>query len=168
MTSETTAAAAGLRGVLRNDPFAMRPFCGYNIGDYFKHWLSFSGRTDPKKLPKIFHVNWFRKNKYGDFLWPGFGDNLRVLDWILKRTDEEPEETAIAEKSPIGFVPKAGAIDTNGLDISPEVLKQLLAVNKKEWLVDASKNKDFLRQVGERLPTEINQEFDSLVSRLQG
>jgi len=127
MNSETTAAAAGKRGVLRADPFAMKPFCGYNMGDYFKHWLSFPERTQEKNLPKIFHVNWFRKSPQGKFMWPGFGDNIRVLKWIFDRCDTDAMDGAV--DSPIGFLPSPGALDTSGLNITSSTMDELFSVS---------------------------------------
>jgi len=170
MTSETTAAAAGVRGILRNDPFAMRPFCGYNIGDYFNHWLSFEKRTSTKKLPKIFHVNWFRKSKQGKFLWPGFGDNLRVIEWILKRCEDNPDPS-LAQKTAIGWTPHPGAINLSGIEreVTATHMEQLLRIDPAEWLNDAQKSKEFLKNVdavGKRLPKAITDEFEALNARL--
>lgn len=165
MTSETTAAAAGKRGVLRSDPFAMKPFFGYHMADYFKHWLSFAGRTDEKKLPKVFHVNWFRKAR-GKFLWPGFGENVRVLEWIFQRTDEAEAESEIARDSPIGFMPKDGAVNTDGLDLQPEDMAQLMAVDHNEWQREASRARDALEALGSKLPPELRRELDTLTKNV--
>lgn len=165
MTSETTAAAAGKRGVLRADPFAMRPFCGYNMGDYFKHWLSFQKRTDASKLPKIFHVNWFRKGKNGKFLWPGFGDNIRVLEWILNRCKATGAENAV--ETPIGYVPATGAINLSGLDVSGDQMEELSAIDPDDWLSDIKKTREFFNNFGDRLPTEMAGELDGLQQRLE-
>jgi len=167
MTSETTAAAAGKRGVLRADPMAMRPFCGYNMGDYFRHWLSFTERTDASKLPKVFHVNWFRKSaKNGKFLWPGFGDNIRVIDWILRRCDaKDPHADAV--ESPIGYLPAKGAIDLSGLDTTTEQMEELNAIDAQEWLAEAKKTREFFANFGDRLPAEITHQLDALQTKLE-
>jgi len=168
MTSETTAAAAGKRGVLRADPMAMRPFVGYNMGDYWKHWLSFAEKTDPAKLPKIFHVNWFRKGaKNGKFLWPGFGDNIRVIDWILKRCDAAPGDTAEATDSPIGWLPTKQAIDLSGLDTTTEQMDELNSIDTHEWLAEAKKTREFFSNFGDRLPPQITQQLDILQTKLE-
>jgi phosphoenolpyruvate carboxykinase (GTP) len=168
MSSETTAAAAGIRGVLRHDPFAMRPFCGYNIGDYFKHWLSMEQRTSSGKLPKIFHVNWFKKNKQGKFLWPGFGDNIRVIDWILKRCNEDVDSDYLAKTTAIGYVPKEGSIDLSGIEskVPASAMDDLMRVDVQEWVTEQTKTREFLNNVGPRLPSEISSEFDALQGRL--
>jgi len=166
MSSESTAAAAGKRGVLRNDPFAMKPFCGYNMGDYFNHWLSFAQRTSPDKLPKIFHVNWFRKNKQGKWLWPGFGDNIRAIEWILNRTTANNElDQAVA--SPLGYLPSAGAINIKGLDLPVEHLEELFRVDSSELLQDVLRNKQYLASFKERLPASITREFETLEQALR-
>ena len=127
MASETTAAATGAVGNLRRDPFAMLPFCGYNMADYFAHWLTFSERFDEAKLPKIFYVNWFRKTEDGRWLWPGYGENSRVLEWIFERTAGRGE----AVETPIGFVPAPGAIDVEGLDVTDADMEKLLSVERR-------------------------------------
>lgn len=162
MTSETTAAAAGKRGVLRPDPFAMMPFCGYNMADYFDHWLSFSQRTDEAKLPKVFHVNWFRKSAQGKFMWPGFGDNIRVLEWIFNRCSDEPSDNAV--NTAIGLVPKPGAIDTKDLDVAPETMAALLEVDNVAFRNEAQKYRQFLSQFGDRIPEKIMSHLDTLQS----
>ncbi|HYZ98276.1 MAG TPA: phosphoenolpyruvate carboxykinase (GTP), partial [Acidimicrobiales bacterium] len=129
MSSETTAAAAGEVGKLRFDPMAMLPFCGYHMGDYFAHWLAIGEQHDDPKLPRVFYVNWFRKDERGDFLWPGFGDNSRVLGWVFRRCDEQAE----AVDTPIGRVPAPGAIETEGLDLSDEEMAKLLEVDPEQW-----------------------------------
>src|SRR5437764_4549339 len=129
MASETTAAAAGAVGKLRRDPFAMLPFCGYNMADYLGHWLSIGKATDADKLPKIFYVNWFRKDSEGKFLWPGFGDNSRVLEWVFQRVNGKGG----AAQTPIGFVPTADDLDLDGLDLSAEAVAELLKVDPDEW-----------------------------------
>jgi len=151
MQSETTAAAFGKRGVLRSDPFAMKPFCGYNIGDYFGHWLSMPERTDRAKLPKIFYVNWFRKNADGKFMWPGFGDNSRVLKWIFDRCEPEP---APAIETPVGVVPdwKNGGLDLTGMDISNETMEELFRVDSETWRAELVRHKEIHGTFGERVP----------------
>jgi phosphoenolpyruvate carboxykinase (GTP) len=164
MSSETTAAAAGQVGRLRRDPFAMLPFCGYHIGDYLAHWLEVGRATDPEKLPRLFYVNWFRKSDDGRFLWPGFGDNSRVLKWIVERVCDRGE----ADKTPIGFLPAPGAIDTYGLDLSEADMGELLSVDVDAWraeLADMAEHYDF---IGERLPAELREELAALERRLTG
>jgi phosphoenolpyruvate carboxykinase (GTP) len=150
MASETTAAATGAVGVVRRDPMAMKPFAGYNFGDYFAHWLGF-GQGDKAKLPKIFHVNWFRKDDNGKFLWPGFGDNLRVLEWMLRRV----EGSVGAIDSPIGRLPKPGDLNTEGLDISPGALDALLDVDAEGWRRELEAIGDYLGEFGERTPPAL-------------
>jgi phosphoenolpyruvate carboxykinase (GTP) len=162
MSSETTAAAVGRRGVLRNDPMAMRPFCGYNMGDYFDHWLSFKERMDAKKLPKVFHVNWFRKNNSGRFIWPGFGDNLRVLDWILKRCAAGDGDLAHAKTTPIGLLPADGAIDISGLNITPEAMQAISTIKKPDWAAECRRSREFFEHFGDRLPTGLNSQLRTL------
>jgi len=165
MSSESTAAASGKRGVLRNDPFAMKPFCGYNMGDYFNHWLSFADRTSQDKLPKIFHVNWFRKNKQGKWLWPGFGDNIRAIEWILNRTSAKNElDQAVA--SPLGYLPAPGSINVQGLDLPSDNVEELFRVDPSEMLHDVLRNKQYLATFKDRLPASITREFETLVGRL--
>jgi len=164
MASETTAAAVGKRGVLRNDPMAMRPFCGYNMGDYFGHWLTFKERIGEDKLPKIFHVNWFRKDKSGRFMWPGFGDNLRVLDWILKRC--EAKDLTYAETSPIGIIPKFGALDVSGLNLSESIMNQLSAINRQEWKAECGRSREFFQNFGDRMPPQMTAELNQLEANL--
>ncbi len=160
MVSETTAAATGAVGVPRNDPMAMLPFCGYNMGDYFGHWLNLEKKLT--RAPKIFHVNWFRTGDDGRFLWPGFGDNVRVLKWILERVDG----TATAQDAAIGLVPQRDAIDVRGLDLSSDQLFQLLAVDGGAWLQEAGRALEFLGRFGQRLPAALLDEHASLVKRL--
>ena len=156
----TTAAAAGAVGVVRRDPMAMRPFVGYDMGDYWKHWLDM-GKKIPN-APKIFHVNWFRTDDEGHFIWPGFGDNMRVLMWILARCDGKVD----AVETPIGFVPNPEDINVEGLDISRETLVELLSVDKELWLEDCKGIKEFYAQVGERVPAEFYDELAALEARL--
>ena len=160
MASETTAAAAGAVGVVRRDPMAMRPFVGYNMGDYFAHWLEM-GKKIPH-APKIFHVNWFRTDDEGHFIWPGFGDNMRVLLWILDRVAGKVD----AKETAIGYVPNADDINIEGLDLSKETLKGLLEVDVPSWKQDIGNIKEFYDLVGERVPAELREELDALDKRL--
>lgn len=162
MTSETTAAAEGARGVLRRDPFAMLPFCGYNMADYFAHWLSFNKRVDPEKLPKIYYVNWFRKSADGKFLWPGYGENSRVLAWIVGRIEGNTD----AEKTAIGYVPTLDSINTEGLDLDTGTLKELLKVDNKEWLEEIPLIEEYYQQFEDRLPDELIEQLRALEKRL--
>lgn len=160
MASETTAAAAGAVGVVRRDPMAMLPFCGYHMGDYFQHWIDMGKKI--KVQPKIFNVNWFRTDSEGHFIWPGFGDNMRVLDWILKRC----EETVDADETAIGYVPKPEDINLEGCGVDEETLKGLLNVDTETWKKEAEGIKEFYKKFGDRLPKELNDELASLESRL--
>ena len=161
MASETTAAAAGAVGVVRRDPMAMRPFVGYNMGDYWKHWVEM-GKVIPN-APKIFHVNWFRTDDEGHFIWPGFGDNLRVLDWILARCEDKVD----AVETAIGYVPKAEDINIEGLeDVTLDTIKDLLTVDKASWLEDVQNIKEFYALVGDRVPAEMYEELAALEARL--
>jgi phosphoenolpyruvate carboxykinase (GTP) len=139
---------------------AMKPFCGYNYGDYWAHWLSFAHRSD--KLPKIFHVNWFRRDAAGKFLWPGYGENLRVLRWIIERCEGR---VGAAEK-PIGFLPEPGDIDVSGLDVSSDTLAQLLAVDSEQWRKELASIGEYFAEFGERLPAELRAEHDKVVRAL--
>ncbi|MCR4719808.1 MAG: phosphoenolpyruvate carboxykinase (GTP) [Firmicutes bacterium] len=163
MASETTAAAAGEVGVVRRDPMAMKPFVGYNMADYFGHWLEMGKKMDPEKAPKIFHVNWFRQDDNGNFMWPGFGDNMRVLLWILDRCKGK----AGAVDSPIGFMPKPEDIDITDLDLDMDTLKELLTVDKEVWLKDVENQKEYFAQFGDRLPKEIAEELQKLENNLK-
>ncbi len=147
VSSEKTAAASGDLGKLRHDPFAMLPFCGYNMGDYFKHWIKIGESADPEKLPKIFYVNWFRKDTGGKFLWPGFGDNIRVIKWIFERLDD-----SVAVETPIGYLPEGSSLDTTGLKISDDSLSKLLCVDKGEWLAEVKEIREYYKTFGEALP----------------
>ena len=160
MASETTAAAAGAVGVVRRDPMAMRPFVGYDMGDYWNHWLNMGKMI--KHAPKIFHVNWFRTDENGHFIWPGFGDNMRVLMWILARC----EGKVSAMETPIGYVPNAEDINIEGLDISLDTVKDLLSVDKELWLEDCKAIREFYAQVGDRVPEELYDELEALEKRL--
>jgi phosphoenolpyruvate carboxykinase (GTP) len=164
MSSEKTAAAAGKVGEVRFDPFAMRPFTGYNVGDYFAHWLGIGRTGDADKLPKLFWVNWFRKDEDGKFLWPGFGENSRVLKWILERVDGEGE----AVDTPIGRVPTADAIDTSGLDLSSEDMAGILAVDEEEWRDELPRIEGHFNEVGDTVPQELKDELANLEKRLVG
>ena len=162
MASETTAAAAGAVGVVRRDPMAMRPFVGYDMGDYFAHWLEM-GKKIPH-APKIFHVNWFRTDDNGNFIWPGFGDNMRVLMWILARCEGKVD----AVETPIGFVPKAEDINIEGLkDVTLDTIKNLLTIDKASWLEDVENIKAFYKQVGDRVPSELYDELAVLEANLK-
>ncbi len=163
MSSETTAAATGEIGVVRRDPFAMLPFCGYNMADYFAHWLSMPQRTSADKLPRIFYVNWFRRGRDGSFLWPGFGDNSRVLEWICRRVEGE---NADAVESPIGYLPSPRDIDTTGMNISPSAMEELLSVDIDGWRKEVSLIEEHYAQFGDRLPPQLRAELDALSKRL--
>jgi phosphoenolpyruvate carboxykinase (GTP) len=160
MASETTAAATGDVGIVRRDPMAMVPFCGYNMADYFRHWLEM-GKRIPHP-PKIFHVNWFRKGADGKFLWPGYGENVRVLKWILDRV----EGRGTAEETPIGYVPARGGLTLDGLKISPQAVEELMRVNPEDWEQELADTRDFFDKFGERLPREIHVEHENLSRRL--
>ena len=157
--SETTAAAIGEVGVIRRDPMAMKPFCGYNFADYWTHWLSFSERSD--NLPKIFHVNWFRKNENG-FIWPGFGDNLRVLEWIIKRCNNEID----ALETPIGYLPKSEDINTSGLTISDDAMEELVFVDNQKWLDEMAGIREYFGEYEERLPEKLLEEHAKVIEAL--
>ena len=161
MASETTAAATGAVGVVRRDPMAMLPFCGYHMGDYWKHWLEM-GKKLGDKAPKIFNVNWFRTDDEGHFIWPGFGDNMRVLEWIINRC----EGKADAVETPIGYEPKAEDINLEGLDLSLDTLKGLLNVDKDLWKEEAKGIREFYGKFGDRLPTEMMDELNKLEANL--
>ena len=162
MASETTAAATSAVGVVRQDPMAMLPFCGYNMGDYFGHWLRMGTRIATP--PKIFRVNWFRQGRDGSYLWPGFGENLRVLRWMVARVHGEVG----AADTPIGHVPHVADLDLTGIDVSRATLEELLAVDRQGWLEAAAAQGTFLEQFGDRLPREIREEQATLVKRLRG
>jgi phosphoenolpyruvate carboxykinase (GTP) len=162
MASETTAAATVAVGNLRRDPFAMLPFCGYNMADYFGHWLHMGAKSDPAKQPRIYYVNWFRRDKQGRFLWPGYGENSRALKWIFERSAGKGE----AVRTPIGNLPAPGALDVTGLAISEEALSELLMVDKESWLTEVSLVRDHYAQFGSRLPVELALQLDALEKRL--
>ena len=163
VSSETTAAATGAVGVLRHDPMAMKPFIGYNVGDYWAHWLEM-GEKLGDKAPKIFNVNWFKQDEDGNFIWPGFGDNMRVLDWIIKRC----EGTIDAEETAIGYLPKKGDINLEGIEdeVTSEVEDLLLEVDRDLWLKEVDEMTEFYKQFGEKLPAELTQELADLKARL--
>ena len=164
MGSEITAAAISDKiGQVRRDPFAMLPFCGYHMGDYLKHWLKIGEKADPEKLPKLFYVNWFRKDDEGNWLWPGFGENSRVLKWIFERTSGKGK----AVKTPIGYMPTVDAIDTEGLDVSEEDMKELLAVDKEKWLQEVESIKEYYKIYGDKLPEELANQLAALEERLR-
>jgi phosphoenolpyruvate carboxykinase (GTP) len=163
MGSEKTAAATGKLGVLRRDPMAMLPFCGYNMADYWSHWLRIGERSGAV-LPRIFFVNWFRRSPSGDFLWPGFGENARVLKWIFERC----EGTAQAEETPIGRLPAEGALDVSGLDLSAKELSELLHVDIPGWLGEVTSVREYYEQFGSRMPQGLREELDALAERLEG
>ncbi len=161
MGSEKTAAAAGGLGQLRRDPMAMLPFCGYNMADYFKHWLDMGAQSDA--MPRIFYVNWFRKNSDGKWLWPGFGENSRVLKWIVERCAGKVD----AVDTPIGQMPAENALDVSGLDLPAEDLAELLHVDVDQWLGELQSIQEHYAQFGERLPEGLNDELKSLEERLK-
>jgi phosphoenolpyruvate carboxykinase (GTP) len=162
MTSEKTAAAVGDLGQLRHDPMAMLPFCGYHMADYWRHWLEM-GRRGGGKMPAIFHVNWFRKDAAGKWLWPGFGANMRVLQWIVARCRGAGD----AVQTPIGWLPTADAIDFSGLNLSARAVEHLLDVNPAEWRDEVAERATFLDQFGSKLPAAIRAENEALGRRLQ-
>ena len=163
LSSETTAAATGAVGVVRRDPMAMLPFIGYHAGDYFGHWISLGKHADASKLPPIFYVNWFRRDADGRFLWPGFGENSRVLKWMIERI----EGRAAARETPIGYVPADGALDVTGLDIPPADLAAVLAVDRVEWQAELPLIEEWFDRIGERLPTALRDELETLKRRLE-
>jgi phosphoenolpyruvate carboxykinase (GTP) len=162
MSSETTAAAAGAMGVLRRDPFAQLPFAGYNMADYIGHWLKIGASADADKLPKIFYVNWFRKDSDGRWLWPGFGENSRVLEWVFRRCDDAVGGVETA----IGTLPEAGDLNTDGLDVSEADLSELLKVDVEEWKAELGSIEEHLDFLGERLPQEMRDQLAGLTERL--
>ena len=165
MASETTAAAAGAVGVVRRDPMAMLPFCCYNMADYWQHWIDIGAGLDEDKAPKIFNVNWFRKDDDGNFLWPGFGDNMRVLEWIIKRCEGKVD----AEETAIGFVPKAEDINLEGIEdeVSEDQLKEILSVDNSLWEDEAKGIEEFYAKFGDRLPKALSDELNTLKANLE-
>ena len=162
MASETTAAAGGQVGKLRFDPMAMLPFCGYNMADYFKHWLQVGTKTDKEKLPQIFFVNWFRRDEEGNFMWPGYGENSRVLKWVFERLNG----TATANKTAIGYLPTTDSLDTSGLDVKSTDLAELLSVDNPGWLEAVPQIRDHFATFGDRLPSELTTALNELESSL--
>ncbi len=160
VASETTAANIGEIGIVRRDPMAMKPFCGYNFADYWAHWLSFAERTD--NLPKVFHVNWFRQNKEGDYLWPGFGENLRVLNWIIERCEHRVD----AVETPIGFLPHPADIDITDLDISAAALQALTSIDHDQWRAEMESIGEYLDSYGDRLPEALKQQQQAIAAEL--
>lgn len=158
--SETTAAAIGDVGIVRRDPMAMKPFCGYNFADYWAHWLSFADRSE--ELPGIFHVNWFRQDDDGKFLWPGFGENLRVLRWIIDRC----EKRTGAVETAIGFLPKPSDIDTNGLDIPDDIMQSLLSIDIDQWKAEMASVGEYLESYGDQLPVTLKRECEAVIDQL--
>jgi len=158
--SETTAAAAGQTGVLRRDPMAMLPFCGYNMGDYFGHWLEMGRRL--KHPPRIYAVNWFRVDEQGKFIWPGFGDNIRVLKWVLDRANNRVD----AKETPLGLVPNTADLDLSGLNIPKEKIEKLFEVDRQGWQGELQDIDKFLGQFGSHLPAEIRRQRDTLAKKL--
>jgi len=163
MGSETTTAAAGKVGQLRRDPFAMLPFCGYHMGDYFAHWLTMPGRTDPANLPRLYYVNWFRQDASGRFIWPGYGDNSRVLKWVFERVTG----SAAAVDTPIGRLPAPGALDVAGVNVSPEGLAAITSVDVDGWLAELPLIRSHYQQFGDRLPAALWSELDGMEARLK-
>ncbi|WP_297827608.1 phosphoenolpyruvate carboxykinase domain-containing protein, partial [Mycobacterium sp.] len=160
--SEQTAAAEGKVGTVRRDPMAMLPFLGYHVADYFQHWLDLGKNSDESKLPKVFFVNWFRRGDKGEFLWPGFGENSRVLKWIVDRI----EHRAGGQDTPIGIVPKAEDLDLDGLDATSAEVARALAVDAAEWREELPLIEEWFEFVGEKLPTGVRDEFEALKQRL--
>jgi phosphoenolpyruvate carboxykinase (GTP) len=163
LSSETTAAATGAVGVVRRDPFAMLPFIGYHVGDYIKHWIGIGKKTSADKLPKIFYVNWFRRAKDGSFLWPGYGENSRILKWAIERIEGEAD----AIETPLGFAPAAGSIDVEGLAVSAEAMVDALHVDKGEWQAELPLIDEWFTKIGEKLPKEMGVELERLRSNLK-
>ena len=163
LSSETTAAATGAVGVVRRDPMAMLPFIGYHAGDYMNHWLEIGKQADESKLPKIYQVNWFRKDEEGNWLWPGFGDNVRVLKWIVERLDGDAE----ALETPVGYVPAPGAIDTTGLDMTEEQVAKALSVDLEEWRKELPLIEEWFAKFGDKLPSQLADELATLKANLE-
>ena len=162
LSSETTAAATGAVGIVRRDPFAMLPFIGYHVGDYLSHWLDIGTKTNPDKLPKIFYVNWFRRDKDGKFLWPGFGENSRILKWVIQRIEGEVDSV----KTPIGLAPNLTDLDLAGLSVSSDQLMQATKVDKDEWVAELPMIEKWFESIGAKLPGEMRSELSSLKERI--
>ncbi len=164
IASEKTAAAEGTVGELRRDPFAMLPFCGYNMADYWGHWLSVGRATSTSadRLPRIYQVNWFRKDADGSFVWPGFGENSRVLAWVIDRVTGVGE----AVDTPIGRMPAPGALDLDGLDLDADVVQELFAVDAASWLAEADLTEEYFARFGDRVPAELRTQLANLRTRL--
>jgi phosphoenolpyruvate carboxykinase (GTP) len=162
ISSETTAAAAGKVGNLRRDPMAMLPFCGYNMASYWAHWLKM-GRTQGAKMPRVYYVNWFRKNAAGEFLWPGFGDNGRVLKWVFERCAGKADGV----ETPIGVVPKPSDLDVTRLALDQDDVAELLAVDREGWLSEVPLIREYYATFGARMPRELSAELDALEKRLR-
>ncbi len=160
MASETTAAATGQTGVVRRDSMAMKPFCGYNFGDYWQHWLNVGERAS--KAPRIFHVNWFRQDADGNFMWPGFGENLRVLSWIIDRCEGRAQGTETA----IGFLPREQELNRDGLSLDEATLQTLLSVDANAWRAEVQAVSDYLDEYGDRVPQQLRAELDGIKQRL--
>ena len=162
-SSEMTAAAKGTVGKLRHDPFAMLPFCGYNMGDYFKHWIELGKKADPKKLPKIFYVNWFRKDENGQFMWPGYGENIRAIKWALERIDDKGR----CVDTPIGRLPDVEGFDISGLDVTKETMQKLFTVSKEDGLAEINEMREYYKMFGDHLPKELADELDAQEKRFK-
>jgi phosphoenolpyruvate carboxykinase (GTP) len=160
MASETTAAATDAVGVVRRDPMAMKPFCGYNFADYWAHWLSFEGASD--RLPRIFNVNWFRKNERHRFMWPGFGENMRVLEWIVRRCQGDLD----AVESPIGRLPAPGDLNLEGINVDATTVERLLAVDVDGWKAELAEVGDYLDSYGSRTPASLKAEWERVAAAL--
>lgn len=165
MSSETTSAVEDVKAVIRHDPFAMLPFCGYNMADYFRHWLALSDINNNTKLPKIFGVNWFKKDSQGKYLWPGFGENIRVLEWIFNRTDENAEKGSV--RTPIGFIPSQDFFNVSGLNLSPDALAALFEVKNSEWLKEIRDIRGYFEMFEEHLPHALLKEINRIESELK-
>jgi len=163
VSSETTAAITAKVGTLRRDPMAMLPFCGYHMGDYFTHWLETGKRSSPSKLPKIFYVNWFRQDQNGRFLWPGYGENSRILKWIFERCEGKVH----AKETAIGRIPEVADIDTTGLDITSAHIEELLSVDIEGWKAEVPRIREHFAKFGKHLPEGLNAEVTALEERLQ-
>jgi len=162
MSSEKTAAAEGTVGELRRDPFAMLPFCGYNMADYWGHWLKIGSFSSPEKLPRIYSVNWFRRGTDGRFIWPGFGDNSRVLEWIIRRIEGEAD----AVDTPIGRLPVVDQLNLEGVDISDADIEELFGIDAQSWLEESDLTEEYFGQFGDRVPEVLRGQLQDLRDRL--